>query len=42
MRRLLKDPAEIDGILRSGAERAQAIAAPNLREIQDLVGFLRP
>ena len=42
MRRLLKDPAEIDRILRSGAERAQAIATPNLREIQDLVGFLRP
>jgi tryptophanyl-tRNA synthetase len=42
MRRLLRDPAEIDRILRSGAERAQAIATPNLREIQDLVGFLRP
>jgi tryptophanyl-tRNA synthetase len=42
MRRLLEDPAEIDRILRSGAERAQAIAAPNLREIHDIVGFLRP
>ncbi|MFN0042893.1 MAG: tryptophan--tRNA ligase [Alphaproteobacteria bacterium] len=42
MRRLMKDPAEIDRILRRGAERAQAKAAPHLREIQDLVGFLRP
>ncbi len=42
MRRLMQDPAEIDRILRRGAERAQAMAAPHLREIQDLVGFLRP
>ena len=42
MRRLMQDPAQIDRILRRGAERAQAMAAPHLREIQDLVGFLRP
>ncbi|MFO0998636.1 MAG: tryptophan--tRNA ligase [Alphaproteobacteria bacterium] len=42
MRRFLDDPSEIDRILRSGADRARAIAAPILREIHDLVGFLRP
>ena len=42
MKRLLSDPAEIDGVLRDGAERARAIAAPILREVEDIVGFLRP
>ncbi|MGE0119773.1 MAG: tryptophan--tRNA ligase [Dongiaceae bacterium] len=42
MKRLLADPAEIDGVLRDGAERARAIAAPILREVEDIVGFLRP
>jgi tryptophanyl-tRNA synthetase len=42
MQRLLADPAEIDGVLRDGAERARAIAAPILREVEDIVGFLRP
>ena len=35
------DPGYVDGVLRDGAERADAIAAPILREVQDLVGFLR-
>jgi tryptophanyl-tRNA synthetase len=42
MRRLLDDPAYIDGVLRDGADRAQAMAAPILRDVQDIVGFLRP
>jgi tryptophanyl-tRNA synthetase len=42
MKRLLNDPAEIDAVLRDGAERARAIAAPILREVEDIVGFLRP
>jgi|SRR5579883_551389 len=42
MRRMVADPAYIDGILRRGAERAQAIAAPNLREVFDIMGLLRP
>jgi tryptophanyl-tRNA synthetase len=42
MNRLMADPGEIDRILRRGAERAGAIAAANLAEVQDLVGFLRP
>jgi tryptophanyl-tRNA synthetase len=42
MKRLMNDPAEIDAVLRDGAERARAIAAPILREVEDIVGFLRP
>lgn len=42
MKRLLDDPSHLDGILRSGAEKANAIARPILHEIQDIVGFLRP
>jgi tryptophanyl-tRNA synthetase len=42
MRRLVGDPGYIDGILRRGAERARAIAEPHLREVQDIVGLLRP
>jgi len=42
MKRLLNDPAEIDAVLRDGAERARALSAPILREVEDIVGFLRP
>src|SRR5258707_10633847 len=42
MRRLLADPSYIDGVLRRGSARANAIAAPHLREVQDIVGLLRP
>jgi tryptophanyl-tRNA synthetase len=42
MRRLLADPGYIDGVLRRGAERARAIAEPHLREVQDIIGLLRP
>jgi tryptophanyl-tRNA synthetase len=42
MRRLVADPGYIDHILRQGAERARAIADPHLREIQDIIGLLRP
>ena len=42
MKRLMEDPAHIDSVLRSGAERADAIAAPILREVYDIVGFLKP
>jgi tryptophanyl-tRNA synthetase len=40
MRDLLADRAELDRILGSGAERARAIAAPILKETQEIVGFL--
>ena len=42
MQRMAGDPAYVDGILRSGAEKANAIAEPILRDVQDIVGFLRP
>jgi tryptophanyl-tRNA synthetase len=42
MRRLLADPGYIDAVLRRGAERAQAIAGPVLREAQQISGLLRP
>jgi tryptophanyl-tRNA synthetase len=41
MRRLLADPSHIDAILGAGAERAEAIAAPVMRAVKDIVGFVR-
>ena len=40
MRALLADPAEIDRVLKSGSERALAIAAPVMAEVRRLVGFV--
>ena len=42
MKRLMDDPGYVDGVLRRGAGKAGAMAARHLREVQDLVGFLRP
>jgi tryptophanyl-tRNA synthetase len=42
MGRLIKDPGYIDSVLRRGAERAHAIADPNVREVQTISGLLRP
>jgi tryptophanyl-tRNA synthetase len=42
MRRLMNDPAEVDRVLRDGAERANAIAAPVMDEVRRIVGFWRP
>ncbi|HZP99143.1 MAG TPA: tryptophan--tRNA ligase [Reyranella sp.] len=42
MQRLMKDPGHVDAILRNGAERARALAAPILAEVYKTVGFLRP
>jgi tryptophanyl-tRNA synthetase len=39
MRRLSADPAEIDRILKDGADRAAAIATPIVAETKRLVGF---
>jgi tryptophanyl-tRNA synthetase len=38
--RLLDDPAEIDRLLRQGADRASAIADPIVTEAERIVGFL--
>jgi len=42
VRRLMDDHAAVDAVLRSGAERARALAEPILKEVQDTVGFLHP
>ena len=41
MQRLVDDPAYVDGVLKDGAERADAIAAPIVRDAQEIVGFLQ-
>ncbi len=41
MRELRDDPGYVESILKDGAARADAIARPILREVQDIVGFLR-
>ena len=41
MRRLLQDQGYIDGVLRSGTERAQDIAGPVLGEVFEIMGLLR-
>ena len=40
MRRLDGDPGYIEALLRDGAERAEALAEPVVREVYDAVGFL--
>jgi tryptophanyl-tRNA synthetase len=40
MRRLLADVSHIDAILGEGAGRAEAIAAPIMRDVKDIVGFV--
>ncbi|MBA5778799.1 tryptophan--tRNA ligase [Stappia sp. F7233] len=40
MRRLIADPGHIDAVLRDGAERAAAIAAPVLHDVRRIMGFL--
>jgi tryptophanyl-tRNA synthetase len=40
MRRLMGDPAEIDRILKSGAQKARELAAPTLAEVKRLAGFV--
>ena len=40
MQRLMADPGHVDAVLKDGAERADALARPILREIYDVVGFL--
>ncbi|GAA0870808.1 tryptophan--tRNA ligase [Brevundimonas basaltis] len=41
MRRLMADPAEIDLVLKNGADRAAAIADPVVDEVKKIVGFWR-
>ena len=38
---LLADPAELDALLKTGADKANAIAEPILQEAYEAVGFLQ-
>jgi tryptophanyl-tRNA synthetase len=40
MNKLLADPAHVEGVLKDGAERARAIAAPVMRDVRKIVGFI--
>jgi tryptophanyl-tRNA synthetase len=40
MNRLLADPAYVEGVLKDGAERARTIAAPIMRDVRKIVGFI--
>jgi tryptophanyl-tRNA synthetase len=42
MTRLMNDPAEVDRVLKDGAERADAIARPVMEDVRRIVGFWRP
>ncbi|MBT3703923.1 MAG: tryptophan--tRNA ligase [Alphaproteobacteria bacterium] len=42
MQRLVADPGYVDSVLRDGAERAAELATPIVKEVQDIMGFLRP
>ncbi len=39
IKRMMKDPATIDGVLANGAARAGEMAAPNLVEVQTIMGL---
>ncbi len=41
IRRYLADPAEIEAVLRDGAERASIIAAETMGQVRDIIGFVR-
>jgi len=41
MKKLVKDPIYIDGILAEGSDRARAIAADTMKAVKDIVGFVR-
>jgi tryptophanyl-tRNA synthetase len=40
MKRLIADPAYVDGVLADGSARARAIAAPTMASVRDIVGFI--
>jgi len=41
MKKLVKDPVYIDGILAAGSDRARVIAADTMKAVKDIVGFVR-
>jgi len=42
MRRLMDDPAYVDSVLKAGNEKANDLAAPVLRDVQKIIGYLTP
>ena len=40
-RRMLADPAYVDGFMKDGAERASVIAERTMTEVRNIVGFIR-
>lgn len=42
MSRLMDDTTYLDSVLREGAESADALASPNLKQVHEIVGLLRP
>lgn len=40
MKRLMADPSYVDTVLKDGAERANAIANPIIKEVKEIVGFI--
>ena len=41
MRRILADPAYVDGVLRDGGERAGRIAEATMRDVRSIIGLLQ-
>ena len=41
MKRLMRDPGHLEGVLNQGAARARAIAAPVMSAVKDILGFVR-
>ena len=41
MKRMVQDPAYIDGILADGADRARVIATETMTAVKDILGFVR-
>ncbi|MHA1539300.1 MAG: tryptophan--tRNA ligase [Alphaproteobacteria bacterium] len=41
IRRFMADKAEIDAVLKSGAEKASVLAAQHMNEVRDIIGLLR-
>jgi tryptophanyl-tRNA synthetase len=41
MKKLVKDPVYIDGILAEGSARARVVAAETMKAVKDIVGFVR-
>jgi tryptophanyl-tRNA synthetase len=41
MNRLIADPAQVEAVLKDGSNRARAIAAPILKDVKKIVGFVQ-